>query len=152
MRFVLIDRLLELSPGHRAVAARTFPEDADFLADHFPGLPLVPGVLLVEAMGQTAGWLLAASSGFQAWPLLALVEHARFRRPVAPGCEVRLHAQVESASSAGATARTEARVDGVRVADARLYFHLRRGQEAGPAFADWTRTTFRELGGVALLP
>jgi 3-hydroxyacyl-[acyl-carrier-protein] dehydratase len=58
MRYVLLDRLRVLVPGREVVAERTFPAGDDYLADHFPGLPLVPGALLIEAMAQAAGWAL----------------------------------------------------------------------------------------------
>ena len=59
MRFVLVDRFLSVEPGRSATALKTFPPDDPVFDDHFPGLPVVPGVLLTEAMGQAAGWALA---------------------------------------------------------------------------------------------
>ena len=84
MRFVLIDRILELEPGRRAVATVRFDAAHDVFADHFPGMPIVPGVLVTEAMGQTGGWLLAATHGFESWPLLVMISNAKFRRLVRP--------------------------------------------------------------------
>ena len=88
MRFVLVDRLVELEPGKRAVARKTFHPDDEVFADHFPGFPVVPGVLITEAMGQTAGWLLIATLGFARFPLLTLIDSAKFRRLVVPGDEI----------------------------------------------------------------
>src|SRR5206468_7311420 len=119
MRFVLIDRLLELEPWKRAVATRTFSAEEEIFEDHFPGFPVVPGVLLTEAMGQTGGWLLSATLGFARWPLLTLVERATFRRFVRPGEELRLEAAVKTRREEDFEVRAEARVNGERVADAR---------------------------------
>jgi|CXWL01.1.fsa_nt_gi 3-hydroxyacyl-[acyl-carrier-protein] dehydratase len=177
MRFLLIDRLLTLVPGERASAARTFPVDDRYLADHFPGLPLVPGVLLTEAMAQVAGWaLVPALTGLTVsgelmaggrWPLLTLVEHAKFRRFVRPGEALEVTADVVGvgATTAEARATTSLVVTGVApilVATARLAFRLfdpandewpgHGTTGAGPAqLHAWAAATFAELGGPRVL-
>lgn len=123
MRFVLIDALLELEPGSHAVARTSFSRDDDLFADHFPGRPIVPGVLLTEAMSQTGGWLLAATLQFTGWPLLVLIERAKFRRLVSPGDEIELRARLRSTQGENYAIDVEARVGANLVATARLLFH-----------------------------
>ena len=60
MRFVLVDRIVSLTPGDQITAVRLIRPDEDYFADHFPGFPVVPGVLLTEMMAQTAGKCLDA--------------------------------------------------------------------------------------------
>ena len=154
MRFVLIDRLLELEPGKRAVAQRTFPPTLDVLADHFPGHPLIPGVLITEAMAQTAGWLLAATLGFERWPLLCMIHSAKFRRPVEPGEELRLTADIRSMHADDYAVDVEAQIAGATVAGARLMFHafdFSLATEDRASFEQWSHEIFRDLGGPALL-
>ena len=155
MRFVLVDRFVELEPGRRAVATKTFSEDEDFFADHFPGFPVVPGVLLTEAMGQTAGWLLAYDRASGVWPLLTLVDRARFHGFLRPGEEVLLEATVTAQRGPDFDVRAEARASGRRVADARLLFHVFSAQALGLSAADtlrlsaWAARTLEELGAAA---
>jgi len=154
MRFVLIDRLLELEPGRRAAAVKTFLPGEEFFRDHFPGFPVVPGSLLLEAMGQTGGWLLAATLQFARWPLLNMVDNAKFRRFVRPGEEIRIDASIRSKKESSFELMSEASVAGERVAGARFLFHAFSPQLAAgdtDAFAVWTRRTFESLGGPALL-
>ena len=154
MRFVLVDRFLELKPGKRALASRVFPPDDELFADHFPGFPVVPGVLITEAMGQTGGWLVAATYGFDRWPLLVLVEGAKFRRLVLPGEELRLEVTLAASRESSWQVRAEARVDGERAAEARLVYHAFDPVAAGIApetFQGWVRSTFEAIGGPAAL-
>lgn len=154
MRFVLIDRLVALEPGHRAGARVTFAPGADFFADHFPGMPIVPGVLLTESMGQTAGWLLSATSGFRHWPALIMIQQAKFLRHVTPGEQVDIEVQVRGVHERTAEVATVASVGGQPVARARLLFHendLPSGESAA-AFRQWAAATFRHLGGADLYP
>lgn len=155
MQFVLIDKLVLLEPGRRAGARVTFPPDADFFADHFPGFPVVPGVLLTEAMGQAAGWLLAASMNFSRWPLLAMIDQAKFMRHVLPGEEVTIAVDVSGVHERDAEVTAEASVRGQRVARARLLFHTIDPPIDGPEaerFGQWAESTFRRLGGRDVLP
>jgi len=87
--FRFVDRILEMIPGKRVVALKNVSVDDPYLRDHFPGNPLMPGVLLVEAMVQTAGLLLPEGSS----AVLAQIKEARFRRPVVPGDQVRIEAE-----------------------------------------------------------
>jgi 3-hydroxyacyl-[acyl-carrier-protein] dehydratase len=152
MRFVLIDRLIELAPGVRAVAAKTFSPDDEVFSDHFPGNPIVPGTLLLEAMTQTAGWLTAATTGFRRGTQLALVSDARFRRPVRPGVELRLVATLESMRPSACEARVEAHADTQLAATARVVLHIFDLEGEGTAaFQAWARGTFVSLGGDRLL-
>ena len=67
MRFHLVDRVLELEPGERIVAIKNLSLAEEYLADHFPGFPVMPGVLMLEAMTQAAAWLVRASEDFVTW-------------------------------------------------------------------------------------
>ena len=64
MRFHLVDNILELTPGQRIVTAKNLTLGEEYLADHFPAFPVLPGVLMLEAMVQSAAWLIRASSNF----------------------------------------------------------------------------------------
>ena len=154
MRFLLLDRLLELEPGKRAVGHAVFAPDLTLFEDHFPDRPLVPGTLLTETMAQTAGWLLAATLQFRRWPLLTLIDRAKFYKGVGPGEEIVVEAVIQSAHQTAFETRTAARVSGRRVASARLLFHVEEashGSIASPRFESWARRSFVELGGDALL-
>ncbi len=86
--FRFIDRILEIIPGERIVALKNVASNEPHLQGHFPDNPLMPGVLLLEAMTQTAGLLLPVGSS----AFLAQIKEARFRRPVVPGDQVRIEA------------------------------------------------------------
>jgi beta-hydroxyacyl-ACP dehydratase FabZ len=94
--FLLVDRLLELEPGRRAVALKNFTVDEPFFAGHFPGHPVVPGVLLLEGLAQAGALLLLHDHPDRAGKLLYFtsVDRARFRRPVEPGDQVRFEVAV----------------------------------------------------------
>jgi 3-hydroxyacyl-[acyl-carrier-protein] dehydratase len=146
MRFVLVDRFLSVDPGRGATALKTFRPEDPLFADHFPGLPVVPGVLLAEAMGQTAGWALAARLAPDRFPLLLMVENAKFRRLVRPGEELRLEAEVDDARGKFWTARARASVGGQRAAEARLVFHAVPRPTGSTGFDDWMAGVLRETG------
>ncbi len=93
---LLIDRVLEMEPRQRIVAIKNFTINEEFFAGHFPQHPVVPGVLLVEAMAQAGGILLMHDDPEREKKLLLFmsIERARFRRPVVPGDQVHFEAQV----------------------------------------------------------
>lgn len=89
--FLLIDRIIELEPGVRAVAIKQVTINEPFFQGHFPDYPIMPGVLIIEALAQTgavAGMVLPENQGKIA--LFAGMENARFRKPVVPGDTLRL--------------------------------------------------------------
>lgn len=148
MRFILIDELTEITKGKRASARRVFHESEPIFADHFPGFPIVPGVLLTEAMSQTAGWLLLVTLDFGVWPLLNMIQSAKFRRPVSPGDELLIEAWIDSLETGSSRVRSSISVRGSRVADATLVFrHLGLLQEGeqGVRLREWMRATWESL-------
>jgi len=88
--FLLVDRVLELEPGKRAVGLKNVTVNEPFFMGHFPGNPIMPGVLIVEAMAQVGGVLLLATTGNEGkLALFAGIDKMRFRRPVLPGDQLR---------------------------------------------------------------
>src|ERR1700719_2280037 len=84
--FQLIDRIVDLNVGERTTTVEPqVPEHNTIFEGHFPGHPIMPGVLLIEAMAQSSGWLLIALTKFQRMPFLAAVKEAKMRSFVSPG-------------------------------------------------------------------
>lgn len=136
MRFVLIDRIVSLAPGESVVAMRTVPADDDYFEDHFPGFPVVPGVLLTETMGQAAAKCLDAQRLPRGKAMLARILSASFRQWVRPGDELQLHAAIVSNEDRFATAECRAEVDGRAVAQAKLFFSFMPIASFAPNFRD----------------
>ena len=90
MRYLLVDRILELNAGEKIRGIKNIAMSEDFLELHFPKNPVMPGMLLVEACSQLAGWMEAASSDFQNWFLLSRVRNAKFYGFSLPGDQVEL--------------------------------------------------------------
>ena len=136
MRFLLIDRIEQLVPGESVVAARTVPHDEDYFQDHFPGFPVVPGVLLTETMGQAAAKCLDAERRERGKAMLARILSASFRQWVRPGDELTLSATIVSNEERFATAECRAEVAGRTVAQAKLFFSFMRTDTFAPGFRD----------------
>ena len=121
--FLLIDRVLEMEKDRRIVAIKNVTINEPFFQGHFPGQPIMPGVLLIEAMAQAWGILGVASAGqkVQSSDILFIgIDKARFRLPVLPGDQVRFELEAISAKRFIWKFRGKAFVDGNLVAEAEL--------------------------------
>ena len=121
--FLLIDEVVELEPGERVVARKTVRPDEWYLAGHFPGRPVMPGVLIVEAMAQTgAVAVLAQEENRGRLALFAGIDDVRFRRIVEPGDELELECRLEAVRGAIGKGKATAKVDGELAARGTLTF------------------------------
>jgi 3-hydroxyacyl-[acyl-carrier-protein] dehydratase len=95
--FLLIDRVIDLTPRERIVAIKNVTINEPFFAGHFPGNPIMPGVLILEAIAQAGGALLLTEVQDRADKLMVFtgIERARFRRPVVPGDQLRIEVEVK---------------------------------------------------------
>jgi len=114
--FRFVDRVLEIVPGDRVVGLKNVTANDPYLQDHFPGNPLMPGVLLVESMAQTAGLLLPEGSS----AVLAQIKEARFHSPVIPGDQIRIEAVRRGGLGALHRFEVAALVNGVPAAEAEI--------------------------------
>lgn len=92
--FLLVDRILELESGKRVVGIKNVTANEPFFVGHFPEQPLMPGVLIVEAMAQTAGVLMGEKTEGRCVPLFVGINRARFRNQVFPGDQLRLEIEI----------------------------------------------------------
>jgi 3-hydroxyacyl-[acyl-carrier-protein] dehydratase len=130
--FLLVDRIVEVEP-ERIVGIKQVTNNEPFFQGHFPDFPVMPGVLIVEAMAQTAGVLVLSSIPDRASKLVLLVavENARFRRPVVPGDTLRMEMKVIKRRTSVAKMAGIATVDGLVVAEAEVMCKL-ADKEAQP--------------------
>jgi beta-hydroxyacyl-ACP dehydratase FabZ len=117
--FLLIDRIVELEPGKRVAGIKNVTATEFWVPGHFPGQPIMPGVLILEALAQTGAVLVLLGTGAPETKLLlfAGVEDGRFRRPVRPGDQLRLECEVLQARSSACKMSGKAYVDGKLVAE-----------------------------------
>jgi 3-hydroxyacyl-[acyl-carrier-protein] dehydratase len=130
--FLLLDRVLEYEPSRRLVAIKNVTYNEPFFQGHFPGYPVMPAVLILEAMAQATGLLALRSMDSpptdESVYYFVGIDKARFRRPVGPGDQLLVEVRHEKASRNVWRMAAEARVDGHTVADATIMGALRGKQ------------------------
>jgi 3-hydroxyacyl-[acyl-carrier-protein] dehydratase len=125
--FLLLDEVVELEPGSHVVARKTVREDEWYLAGHFPGRPVMPGVLIVEAMAQAgAVAVLSEEENRGRLALFAGIDDVRFKRIVEPGDELELRCELERVRGPIGKGKASAHVDGELAARGTLTFAVER--------------------------
>jgi 3-hydroxyacyl-[acyl-carrier-protein] dehydratase len=120
--FLLIDRVIDLVPGQRIVAIKNVTINEPFFQGHFPGAPVMPGVLIIEALAQAGAALLMSDVPDRATKLIYFtgIDGARFRRPVVPGDQLRLTMDLLKLRSRTCKMHGRAEVDGELAAEAEI--------------------------------
>lgn len=128
--FLFIDRVLEIEEGKRVVAIKNVSYDEPVFQGHFPGLPLFPGVLQLECMAQAGGLCVGAGIADEGRiGVLAGIERARFYRPVRPGDQLRIEAEIVGLRRGFGKAQAKILCEGESVAQATITFALRSREE-----------------------
>jgi 3-hydroxyacyl-[acyl-carrier-protein] dehydratase len=121
--FHLIDRIVDLNIDEKTITVEAqVPQQNTIFEGHFPGYPLLPGVLLIESMAQTSGWLLIALMKFERMPFLAMVKEAKMRSFVTPGELLKVDASVVHEGSGFAITEAKVTVGGQPRCNATLTF------------------------------
>ena len=120
--FLLIDRVLEMEPSQRAVALKNVTYNEPFFTGHFPGEPIMPGVLIIEAMAQAGAVLMLQEMQDRDSKLVLFtgIDRARFRRPVVPGDQLIMTVEVIKNRGSACKLHGYAEVDGQRAAEANI--------------------------------
>jgi len=121
--FQLIDRILDLNMEEKTISVEAqVPKESTIFEGHFPGYPIMPGVLLIESMAQTSGWLLLALMNFERMPFLAAVKEAKMRGFVAPGEVLTIEANLVHEGSGYAITDNKIKVAGKLRCNATIMF------------------------------
>lgn len=113
MRFCLLDRIVELEPGVRVTAVKRLQPDEDYLRDHFPRFPVMPGVLMLEAMYQAGAWLVRQTEGFaNSLVLLKEARNVKYADFVTPGKELVVTAEILKSDATLTTLKAQGSIDG----------------------------------------
>ena len=149
--FQLIDRIVALDVDGRTVTVHAkVPQASTIFEGHFPGYPLMPGVLLIESMAQTSGWLIIGLTKFERMPFLAGVREAKFRAPVLPGQDLALTARIIHEGSGFTITRAAIEAEGKAVAESELTFRL--APFPHPSFRAWMEQLAAAISFPGMVP
>lgn len=159
MKFILVDRILTLEPPTRIVTRKNLTLAEEYLADHFPTFPVMPGVLMLEAMVQTAAWLVRATQDFSSsMVVLEEAKNINYKSFVAPGRSLEVTAEAIEITEQGSEFKTFGRSDGEEMVKARLKLRHYNLADRNPTLADideklvaHARKTFELVGGPAAM-
>ncbi|MDP4093804.1 MAG: 3-hydroxyacyl-ACP dehydratase FabZ [Bacillota bacterium] len=121
--FMMVDKMIELEPGKRGVGIKNVTINEPFFQGHFPGKPVMPGVLLVEALAQTAGITVSSQGEYKGkLGLFAQIEEMKFKNPVVPGDVLRLEVEIIMNKLSVIKAKVRATVEGQVAAEGVVKF------------------------------
>ena len=155
MRFYLVDRIESIQPGRQIVMSKALSLAEEYLADHFPAFPVLPGVLMLEALVQSAAWLVRVEQDFAKSVIeLRRARNVRYASFVAPGQTLRCQAEAVSIGPDAAEFKAVGEVDGRQAVSARLELRCLNLAEADPRQAATDaqivaqmKEAFRLIGG-----
>lgn len=133
---MLVDRIIEMVPGKSIHCEKLISPTEDYFQDHFPGFPVVPGVLQTEMMAQAAGKCLNAEDPGRGRAMLARITSASFRGWVRPGAICHIYAEVKSSRPKFASACARVEVEGAKVSESELFFGFVPSGMFDPAYRD----------------
>jgi 3-hydroxymyristoyl/3-hydroxydecanoyl-(acyl carrier protein) dehydratase len=149
MRYYLIDKVTELTPGRSAGGVKCVTLTDEILHDHFPGYPMLPGALIVEAAAQLAGFLLEMTFNKGGEPvlraLLVQIQRAKFYEPVGPGDRLDIETTIDATRETSAQVDFTASLAGIKAAQGTLTFVMRAidlpavHEQRRQVYALWTR-------------
>jgi 3-hydroxyacyl-[acyl-carrier-protein] dehydratase len=149
MRWIWIDKFIDFESGKRAVAVKNVTLAEEHLHDHFPGFPVMPECLMIEAMAQCAGILVGEARGFKEKVILAKIQKASFFDLVRPGESIQLEATIESIAPEAASTRGRISRQGQPIAEIDLMFSHIDQNLAGMSFPQenfvFENNTFKSL-------
>lgn len=151
MKFLLVDRISEIEPGRRVVAHKAVSLAEEYLADHFPAFPVLPGVFLLEAMTQAAAWVVRTGLDFR--PSLVVLKEARnvtYKSFVAPGQTLTIEAVSAELSAESSVFAASGTVEGREIVKGRLTLRHLNLADSDPTLApldERIRTTMHGVYG-----
>jgi 3-hydroxyacyl-[acyl-carrier-protein] dehydratase len=146
MQFTLIDRIVELQPGVKITAFKGLTMAEEYLADHFPRFPVMPGVLMLEAMTQASAWLIRASEDFvHSMVVLKRADNVKYGQFVEPGQVLCVTAEIIDNGAGEARLKARGTVNGRTAVSARLVLAKYNLADTVPGHAEIDRVTKEEL-------
>jgi len=146
MRFTLIDRVTHLEPGARITAVKNLSMAEEYLADHFPGFPVMPGVLMLEAMTQAGAWLVRVSEDFaHSTVILKEARNIKYGNFVEPGQTLTITAEIVGQDEREVKIKAQGAVDGKQAVSGRLVLARYNLAEADPQRASADQVVIQKL-------
>ncbi len=146
MYFSLIDRIASLEPGKNIVATKSLTMAEEYLRDHFPHFPVMPGVLMLEALTQSSAWLIRVGEDFaHSMVLLKEAKTVKYGKFLQPGQKLTLHASITKQDERFTTLKAEGTLEGQTSLKAILVLERYNLSDTDPRLADTDREVVREL-------
>ena len=146
MRFTLIDRIVDLKPGENITAVKALTMAEEYLADHFPHFPVMPGVMMLEAMTEAGAWLVRASEDFaHSMVVLKRANNVKYGQFVEPGQLLSVTAEIIKTGDGETTLKAQGLVDGKPAVSGRLVLARYNLADTNPNWVPTDRATKKDL-------